>query len=66
MDFVSRMHGLERDEVVEPFELGMAIVLLLVAAMAGYLLVGLSGWCELVTPCAPVGPVTPVLPVELA
>lgn len=54
MDFVFRMHGLTSDVVVEPFEPGMAVMLLVVAALAGYLLAGASGmlwncmsnWCE--------------------
>jgi len=54
MDFVFRMHGLKSDVVVEPFEPGMALLLLASAGLVGYLLVGGAGmlwncmsiWCE--------------------
>ncbi|MBM4021501.1 MAG: hypothetical protein FJ284_04520 [Planctomycetes bacterium] len=54
MDFAFRMHGLKSDLVVEPFEPGMAVMLLVVAVLAGCLLAGASGmlwnwmsnWCE--------------------
>ncbi|HBB73719.1 MAG TPA: hypothetical protein DC048_04620, partial [Planctomycetaceae bacterium] len=36
MDFVFKMHGLRSDVLVQPFDLGMAILLAVVAAVAGY------------------------------
>jgi hypothetical protein len=36
MDFVFKMHGLRSDVVVEPFDAGMAMLLAVVAAVAGY------------------------------
>ena len=52
MDFVFKMHGLRSDVVVQPFDLGMAILLAVVAAVAGYVVgagaglvwYGLAAW----------------------
>lgn len=54
MEFVFRMHGLKSDAVVQPFDAGMAALLLVTAAVTGYVLLSLSGlmwnclsaWCE--------------------
>jgi hypothetical protein len=43
MEFVFRIHGLESDVVVQPFDLGMAAVLLAVTAVTGYVFFSASG-----------------------
>lgn len=43
MDLVFRIHGLKSDVVVEPFDPGMAAVLLATAAVAGYVVLSASG-----------------------
>ena len=43
MDFVFRIHGLESDVVVQPFDPGMALVLVAVTALTGYVVAGLAG-----------------------
>lgn len=43
MDFVFRMHGLKSDAVVQPFDAGMAALLLVTAAVTGYVLLSMSG-----------------------
>jgi len=43
MDFVFRIHGLESDVVVQPFDVGMAAVLLAVTAVTGYVVFSVSG-----------------------
>lgn len=43
MDFVFRIHGLESDVVVKAFDPGMALVLVAVTALAGYVVAGLAG-----------------------
>jgi hypothetical protein len=43
MDFVFRIHGLESDVAVQPFDLGMALVLVAVTALTGYGVAGLAG-----------------------
>jgi hypothetical protein len=54
MDFVFRIHGLKSDVAVEPFDPGMAAVLLATTAVAGYVVMSGAGlvwnlmtaWCE--------------------
>jgi hypothetical protein len=43
MDFVFRMHGLKSDVAVEPFDLGMAALLLATTAVTGYVVMSASG-----------------------
>lgn len=43
MEFVFRIHGLESDVTVQPFDPGMALVLLAVTALTGYVVAGLAG-----------------------
>ena len=43
MDFVFRMHGLKSDAAVQPFDAGMAALLLVVAAVAGYVFLAAAG-----------------------
>jgi hypothetical protein len=43
MDFIFRIHGMKSDVVVEPFDLGTAVVLLLTTALAGYVFMALGG-----------------------
>lgn len=54
MDFVLRLHGLESDAVVAPFDAGMAALLLLTTAMTGYVLMAAGGllWNCLGAVCA--------------
>jgi hypothetical protein len=53
-DFVFRMHGLKSDVVVEPFEPGMAALLVLTTALTGYVFMSVSGllWNCLGSVCA--------------
>jgi len=54
MDFVFRMHGLKSDAAVQPFDSGMAVLLIVAAAVAGYVFLAAAGlvwnamaaWCE--------------------
>jgi hypothetical protein len=54
MDFVFRIHGLKSDVATEPFDPGMAALLLATAAVAGYVVMSGAGlvwnlmtaWCE--------------------
>ncbi|MFM7135827.1 MAG: hypothetical protein ACKO1M_01980 [Planctomycetota bacterium] len=54
MDFVFRIHGMKSDMVVQPFDPGMALLLLATAAVAGYVVMSGAGlvwnclapWCE--------------------
>jgi len=54
MDFVFRIHGLKSDAVVQSFDPGAGLVLLLAAAATGYVMLAgagltwncLTGWCE--------------------
>jgi len=43
MDFVFRMHGLKSDAAVQPFDAGMAILLLVAAPVLGYVFLALAG-----------------------
>jgi hypothetical protein len=43
MDLVFRMHGLTSDVAVAPFDLGMAALLLVAAAVTGYVVMSASG-----------------------
>ena len=54
MDFVFRMHGLKSDAAVQPFDTGMAALLIVAAAVTGYVFLAAAGlvwnamaaWCE--------------------
>lgn len=54
MDFVFRVHGLKSDVVLEPFDAGMAALLLLTAAVTGYVIMAAGGllWNCLGAVCA--------------
>lgn len=43
MDFVFRMHGLKSDAAVQPFDAGMAALLVVAAAVAGYVFLSAGG-----------------------
>jgi len=43
MDFVFRIHGLKSDVAAEPFDLGMAALLLATTAVTGYVVLSASG-----------------------
>jgi hypothetical protein len=43
MDFVFRIHGLESDVVVQPFDVGIGAVLLAVTAVTGYVFFSAAG-----------------------
>jgi len=54
MDFVFRVHGLESDVVLAPFDAGTAALLLLTTAVTGYVLMAAGGllWNCLGAVCA--------------
>jgi hypothetical protein len=43
MDFVFRIHGLKSDVVLEPFDVGMAALLLVATAVTGYVVAAAAG-----------------------